>query len=255
MKILIADDEALARGRLKALLNELGNHQVVAEAANGREALEMCRAYQPEVLLLDIGMPGLNGMEAARHLDELARPPVLVFTTAYGEYALEAFEHQAVDYLLKPVRKDRLKQALNRAAALLADRRVHENGETGRGETEEANTARTHISTTHLNTLRLIPVKQIYYCKAEQKYVTLRWTHGEALTDEPLVSLEKEFAGQFLRIHRNALVALVHVAGLVRSVNGGYLITFQDIPDQLDVSRRHLGNVRKVLKDIRLLEA
>jgi two-component system response regulator AlgR len=227
---------------MRALLQEIGGHEVVGEAANGRQVLEMAQVHRPDVVLLDIGMPGVSGMEAARRMSALESPPLLIFTTAYSEYALEAFECQAADYLLKPVSLARLRQALQRAHALQVRDAPGEPAEGG---------ARTHISVTHLGALRLIPLKQIYYFKADQKYVTLRWPQGEALTDESLVSLEKEFAGQFLRIHRNALVALVQVAGLEKTGDGIYRIVFQDIPDRLEVSRRHLSTVRAVLKDVR----
>lgn len=246
MNILIADDEPLARMRIAALLKEIGGHEIIAEASNGKEVLERVRAYCPDVVLLDIGMPGVNGMEAARGLTELSNPPALIFTTAYEEYALEAFERQAVDYLLKPIRKQRLEQALKRAEALRPPART----EAAASSSDKG--ARTHISVHMHNALKLIPVDKIYYFRAEQKYVTLRWTEGEALMDEALKSLEPEFSGQFLRIHRNALVALVYIAGLEKNKEGHNFITFKQIPDKLEVSRRHLPNVKKILRDMRV---
>ena len=244
MKILIADDEPLARMRLRALLKEIGEHEVLdAEASNGKEVLDMSRAYQPDLVLLDIGMPGLNGMDAAKKLREFPTPPAVIFTTAYGEYALEAFEQQAVDYLLKPIRKDRLLQALDRAKSLYKELRVD------KPEDKVEEGARTHIGVTMHGEVKLIPLEKIYYFRAEQKYVTLRWTGGEVLLDEPLKDLEQEFAGQFLRIHRNALVALVYLSGWKKQSNGQCIVTFKDISDSLEISRRHLQTVKQTIKD------
>jgi two-component system response regulator AlgR len=240
MKILIADDEPLARMRLRALVNELGGQEILEhEAENGKEAFELSKAYQPDVILLDIGMPGINGMEACKQLNTLPAPPVVIFITAYAEYALEAFEQHAVDYLLKPVRKERLQQALERAALLFSQPVT---------QITDA-TARTHISVSMHGELRLIPVDKIYYFRAEQKYVTLRWEEGEALLDDTLKKLEPEFEGQFLRIHRNALVALTQVSGMRKDREGQCHIKFQDIEDELEISRRHLQTVKQVIKD------
>jgi len=252
MKILIADDEPLARLRLRALINELGDNEVLeAEATNGKEALEMARAYIPDILMLDIGMPGVNGMEAARRLHELAQPPAVIFTTAYSEYALEAFDQQAVDYLLKPIRKDRLKQALQRAHSLLSTNKAQAAIPEQSSDEIQARPARTHIGVTLHGEVKLIPVDKIYFFRAEQKYVTLRWIGGEALLDEPLKNLEKEFGGQFLRIHRNAL-AVVYLSGWKKEANGQCYVSFGDINDRLEISRRHLQNVKQTIKDMSL---
>ncbi len=256
MKILIADDEPLARMRLRALLNEIGQDEVLeAEATNGKEALDMVRAYTPDLLMLDIGMPGMNGMEAARRLHELATPPAVIFTTAYSEYALEAFDQQAVDYLLKPIRKDRLKQALQRAHSLFDDNM--ESSELSSDGSDDSDgtknkPARTHIGVTLHGEVKLIPVNKIYFFRAEQKYVTLRWTGGEALLDEPLKHLEQEFGGQFLRIHRNALVAVVYLSGWKKEIDGQCYISFSEINERLEISRRHLQSVKQTIKDMSL---
>jgi len=248
MKILIADDEPLARMRLRALVKEIGLCELLnAEASNGKEVLEMVQAYSPDVILLDIGMPGLSGMEAARLLGDFTNPPVLIFTTAYDEYALEAFERQAVDYLLKPIRKERLQQALERALALHKEPRL---AKPNLSEAPTSEVARTHISATVHGELKLIPVEKIYYLRADQKYVTLRWSGGEVLLDETLKNLEPEFSGQFLRIHRNALVALVYIGGLKKDREGQYFITFKDIDDRLEISRRHLQAVKQTIRDM-----
>lgn len=242
MNILIVDDEPLARMRLRALLHELGEeYSVVGEAGNGKQAIDLARICEPDVILLDIGMPGVNGMEAAERIKQLDNPPSIIFVTAYGEYALDAFDQQAVDYLLKPVHKDRLHQALTRARMLTQPQ-----------STEKLEgKSRTHISVTMHGNMKLIPVKDVYFFRAEQKYVTLRWRSGEVVVDEPLIRLEEEFSGQFLRIHRNALVGLSHISGVVRVDKGQYVITFQELPDKLEISRRHLPTVKKTIKDMR----
>ncbi len=243
MKILIVDDESLARERLRALVNEIGIGNVIGEASNGKEALLIARSQQPEIILLDIRMPAMDGMQTAEQLALLHPKPVVIFTTAYGDRALEAFERQAVDYLLKPIRKERLEQALKRAYTLL----------TSQSRLPTPNpAARTHISYYVRGELRLIPISEIYYFFAHQKYVVLRWKEGEVLISEPLKALEQEFAGQFLRIHRSTLVAMVKISRLIKDNRGRSYIQLIDFKDPLEVSRRHLQTVKKVLKDMRI---
>ena len=207
MRALIVDDEPPARERLRRLLEEIDEVAVVGEAANGAEALELCAALDPDVVLLDVRMPGMDGIEAARHLDALEEPPAVIFTTAYDEHALEAFETQAVGYLLKPVRREKLARAIRHAARvagpqLLAGRRAG-----------AARRRRSQICARLGEQLRLIPVEDIYYFAADQKYVTVRHRGGSDLIDESLRALADEFAPDFVRIHRNSLVALRARAG------------------------------------------
>ncbi|MEK8020203.1 MAG: LytTR family DNA-binding domain-containing protein [Candidatus Parabeggiatoa sp.] len=246
MKILIVDDEPLARDRLRALINELGIGEVVAEAGNGRDVLNITRVFEPEIILLDVRMPGIDGIQVAQQLAtlELYPTPVVIFTTAYGEHALAAFEYQAVDYLLKPINKDRLEQALQRAYLFLQSQLT-----TPPVQTKPR--VRTHISYYSRGELRVVPVKQIYYFLAQQKYVVLRWTKGEILISESLKNLEQEFTGQFIRVHRRALVAVSQMAGLMRTNERSYLI-LKDVPKSLEVSRRHLQLVKQNLKDMRI---
>ncbi len=244
MKILIVDDERLARERLRSLINELGIGEVIAEAPNGKEVLHMVRVYKPEVVLLDIRMPGIDGMQVAQELTHLPLPPLLIFTTAYSEHALDAFEKQAVDYLLKPIRKDRLERALKRAYTLIT--------QAAQVGTLPPPVARSHISVNVRGELRLIPVTQVYYFLAEQKYVVLYWPQGQVLLDETLKDLEKEFAGQFLRIHRRTLVSLGSVTRLVKDKTGRCYVHLKEVPERLEVSRRHLPEVRKTLRDMRI---
>ncbi|EIJ44053.1 response regulator of the LytR/AlgR family [Beggiatoa alba B18LD] len=250
MKILIVDDEPLARARLRALLEEIGIGEVVGEAGNGREAVNIVSLCHPDIVLLDIRMPGMDGMEAARQMRHISPSPALIFTTAYGDHALDAFDQQAVDYLMKPIRRDRLEGALMRAKTLLniSDDELSETNSFSPIKTK----ARSHISVKVRDELRMIPVNEIQYCYADQKYVVLHWTQGEALIGETLKELEQEFSGQFLRIHRSTLVAIVQIAGLVKDHEGRHLIKLRTANKTLEVSRRHLPTVRKVLKDMRL---
>jgi two-component system response regulator AlgR len=243
MKILIVDDEPLARERLHALVNEIGIGKVIGEASNGKEALLIARGQQPQLVLLDIRMPAMDGMQTAEQLALLHPQPVVIFITAYGDRALEAFERQAIDYLLKPVRKERLEQALKRAYTLIYS-------QSQLPSTKPA--ARTHISYYIRGELRLIAVTEIYYFFAHQKYVVLRWKEGEILISEPLKQLEQEFAGQFLRVHRSTLVALVKVVRLSKDNHGHSYLQLKDIREPLEVSRRHLPKVKKVLRDMRI---
>lgn len=244
MKILIADDEPLARDRLQALVDELGMGEIVAEAGNGKEVLSAVHAYSPDIVLLDIRMPGMDGMQTAQELASLYPAPTVIFTTAYSEHALEAFEHNAVDYLMKPIRKDRLEQALKRAYSFRQTQSPPPSTSTP--------AARTHISYPLRGETRLIPVNQIDYFFAQQKYVVVCWARREALITESLKDLEKEFAGQFLRIHRHTLVAMVRIACLFKDSNGHSYLRLKDIEEPLEVSRRHLQTIKKVLKDMRL---
>jgi two-component system response regulator AlgR len=242
MRIVIADDEPLARERLRRLLTELAGHEVVGEAPEGERTVALCQELHPDVVLLDIRMPGMDGLEAARHLIKLSRPPAIIFTTAYGDYALQAFDTQAIDYLLKPIRKERLQQALNRAAQLSAARleALREAGGTR---------ARTHLSITSHGTLRLVPVDEVLYFQADQKYVTARTRNEALLLDESLKSLEEEFGERLLRIHRNALVNKAALLGMEKDNEGGCRVLLRDLPEKLEISRRHLAEVRRWLKE------
>lgn len=246
MKILIVDDEPLARARLQALVEELGSsYEIVADVSNGNEALSAAHAFQPEVILLDIRMPGMDGLEAAERFASQHPAPAVIFTTAYSEHAVEAFEHQAMDYLLKPIRKDRLEQALKRAYSFVQSQ-LSPKPPIGTPN------ARTHISYHFRGEVRLIPVNKIYYFLADRKYVVVHWQEGEALITDALKELEKEFAGQFLRIHRSTLVAMGQIRSLNKSKNGRSYIHLKALDESLEVSRRHLQNVKKLLKDMRL---
>lgn len=244
MNILIVDDEPLARERLRALLGELGiKEETIAEADNGRNAISIARACHPEVVLLDIRMPGTDGMQVAQALSLLHPTPSIIFTTAYGDRALEAFEYKAVDYLLKPINKEHLRHALKRAHLLKQSLAV----------SPVSDASRSHISVTMRGQLQLIPVNQIYYFIADQKFVTFHSTNGQFLISDTLKDLEKEFAGQFLRIHRATLVAVTKIDSLNKDKNGHSYVKLRGLNTVLEVSRRHLPTVRKTLKDMRVL--
>ena len=242
MKILIVDDEAPARARLRRMLEELGGCVVSGEAANGREALQLTASLQPDILLLDIRMPGMDGLETAQHLQSLGQTPAVIFTTAYNDYAVQAFEAHAVDYLLKPVRRERLADALQHARLLT---RVQAG--TLR-EASEAPATRQRICASIRGSLQLIEVDDIRYFQADQKYVTVVTPDGEVLIEETLKALEEEFADRFVRIHRNALVARRYIDGLVRDDEGHSRLQLSGIATTLEVSRRHIAEIRRLVK-------
>lgn len=241
MKIVIVDDEPPARARLVQLIHDLELGEVVGEARNGREALTVTENVQPDVVLLDIRMPGMDGLEVARHLSGLHMPPLVIFTTAYDEHALAAFEINAIDYLLKPVRRERLTEALARA--------VHHTQAQRRGLLASNDSARTHLSATLSDRLQLIPVREVRYLKAEHKYVTVGHPHGQLLIEDSLSALEVEFGNRFLRVHRNALIAPVFARGLSRDGDGRNVLALADVDEGIEVSRRMIASVRKVLKE------
>jgi two-component system response regulator AlgR len=242
LRLLIVDDEPPARERLRRLLDELGEVAVVGEAASGEEAVELCQRLAPDVVLLDIRMPGMDGIEAARHLTTLDEPPAVIFTTAHDEHALEAFETQAVGYLLKPVRREKLARAVRHAARVASPqlRRLAERSQLGRRRGQIC--ARTGQRVT------MIPIEDVLYFAAGQKYVTVYSRAGEALIEESLRSLDEEFAPDFVRIHRNSLVALRHVAALERNEQGQLFVRVAGCGQLLPVSRRHAATALRQIR-------
>jgi len=246
MKVLIVDDEKPARDRLRQLVDDFGNYEVIGVAANGEQAIDLAMSLNPDVVLLDIRMPGVDGIETAHHLNAMPSPPAVVFTTAYNEYAIDAFEARAIGYVLKPVRRQRLERALEHAARI-----------TGKAlsalTTEPAlNSRRQHVCARVGDELRLIPIRDISYFNADQKYVCVHHENGEDLIDDSLKSLEKEFAEDFVRIHRSALVALDKVDRLEKSADGKTRVILRQETEEddgeLTISRRHLADVRRRLK-------
>lgn len=240
MKILITDDETLARTRLRELVESLG-HSVAGEAHNGEQALRLCEELCPDVILLDIRMPVMDGIETARHLLTQKNPPAVIFTTAFDQHALQAFDMNAIDYLLKPVRKQRLLQSLAKASHL-----SHQQIEDISGEFE----TRTHICARGHNRISLIPVDDIIYFMADQKYISVITHDAEILIEDSLKSLEQEFMQRFIRIHRSTLVAIDHIASLEKSKEGGHFLLLKNTEKLLDVSRRHVAMVRKTIRNM-----
>ena len=238
MKYLIIDDEFLARARLKELLQRIEPDAEVIEAENGQQAIEMCESHKPQTALVDIRMPGISGIELVYHLSALPATPSIIFTTAYSEYALEAFDANAIDYLLKPVQIDRLKRALEKAYPI------------SKLQTESLrkSTRARHISISQKGKIKLIPIQNICYLKAENKYVLVKTPHEEYLMNDTLNNLEKELGEDFIRVHRNALISTRHLEGLEKNDDGQWCVFFRGIPDQIEISRRQTPVIRNWLK-------
>lgn len=242
MKILIVDDEAHARARLRSLIDEIGPPwRVVGEADNGRDALQRVRLGEVDLVLMDIRMPGMDGLEAAAVLAGLATPPAVIFVTAYDEHALAAFERHAVDYLLKPIRRERLQRAIEKAVTL--NRPQLQALQALQEQPDDA-----YISVSFRGGLQRIPISEVIYFQADNKYVTVCHAAGEALLEESLKSLEERFAQRLIRIHRNALIVRERLLGLKRLGNGACAVSLAGSVAELEVSRRHLPEVRKLLR-------
>lgn len=248
LRVLIVDDEAPARTRLRDLLGDIAARhptEIVGMAANGVEALRLLEAAPADVVLADIRMPVMDGVELARHLGKLASPPAVIFVTAYDQYAVEAFELAAVDYLLKPVRAERLAAALAKAEAR---RPVPDDAALAGLAPGE----RRHFSVSERERILLLPVAEVLYLRAELKYVTARTAEREYVLDEALVQLEEEFSLRFLRLHRNCLVARDAVLGVERAAEqaggeGHWVVLLKGIDERLPVSRRQWPLVRDAL--------
>jgi len=238
VKVLVVDDEALARDRLASLVSDLDDFEVVGKAKDGHAALAMADSEAPDIVLMDIRMPGMDGIEAARHMAVLESPPAVIFTTAYDTYTLEAFEASAVGYIMKPVRRRRLADALSRASRLT---RAQLSSLTG----HQAPDRRKNICARIGGTLRLVPVDEIIYFRADQKYVSVHHLGGEDLIDETIKTLAEEFEPEFVRIHRNALVALGFIESVEQGDSGQLLVHMRHCDEPLLVSRRHAGSFRK----------
>jgi len=242
MRILIVDDEPPARDRLRRLVAEISDCEVSGEAGNGNDALAACAKLKPDVVLLDVRMPGLWGIEVAQHLATLADAPAVIFTTAYGDHAIDAFDAQAIGYLLKPIRKEKLARALTHASRISAARLVQAT------RAASIDRRREHICARLGEQLRLIPIPDIYYFLADQKYVTVHHKGGQDLIDEPLKELGQEFATDFVRIHRNALVAEKYIASIERGEDGQSVVHIREGGAKLQVSRRHAPELVRRIK-------
>jgi two-component system response regulator AlgR len=242
LRVVIVDDEAPARSRMRDLLAECEAGlplTVAGEAPSGRAALDLLAREAADVVLLDVRMPEMDGIELAQHLMRLERPPAIVFATAYDDYAIRAFEVNAVDYLLKPIRLERLQEALARASSLPP------RPDALRGL---ARGPRAHLSAQERGRIHLIPIADVIYLKAELKYVSVRTAEREYLIEESLIRLEQEYGERFVRVHRNCLVARAGVRGFERSeVDGeaGWEVVLNGVDERIAVSRRQQHVVRE----------
>jgi two-component system, LytTR family, response regulator AlgR len=257
MKTLIVDDEPLARARLREMLKAHEFIQVVGEAENGALAVQQCAAQAVELVLMDIRMPVMDGLEAALHVAQLQPAPAVVFCTAFDEHALKAFEAHAVDYLLKPVKRERLAQALERAQKFLGQAQQPQPSHDGAAVSlsmlpalKSLSTKRSQLSARVRGELRLIPITDVQYLQADTKYVEVHTAKEMVLIEDSLVQLEEEFAGLFVRIHRNCLVAKTAIASLLKSAQGEVAVSLRNRTERLEVSRRNVAAVRKLMKGL-----
>jgi two-component system response regulator AlgR len=247
LRVVIVDDEAPARSRMRDLLEDCSHEMpltVTGEAAGGRSALELLAREPADLVLLDIRMPEMDGIEVAQHLLNLERPPAVIFATAYDAYAIRAFEVHAIDYLLKPIRAARLKEAL---ARVRIGRAPPADGLRGAQRAPRA-----FFSAQERGKVHLIPLAEVIYLKAELKYVTVRTAAREYLIEESLTRLEQEYAERFVRVHRNCLVARDAIRGFERgAAEGGethWMVLLEGVTEKLAVSRRQQHLVRELGK-------
>ena len=245
MRIVVCDDEPLARERLARIVQESG-HQVVAQATTGAEAIVAVKTQQPDIILLDIRMPEMDGVRCAQALNELEHPPAIIFVTAYDHYAIAALKANAIGYLLKPANKDELLEALNKAKNLNAAQL----NEIRKLEDPTARPIREHIAARTHRGVELLKLTDIYYFTADQKYVKVRHKDGIVLIDETLKELEQEFEDRLFRVHRNAIINLSFLDYLETLDAGQYQVRFKGINETLAVSRRHLPALRDKIQSM-----
>ena len=240
LTILIADDEAPARNRLRDLLSDIANVNIVAEAKNGKEAIDLAQQTKPDLMLLDIRMPLMDGIEAAQHAQKLETKPNIIFTTAFDAYAIKAFDLNAIDYLLKPIRLERLQAAIDKAHALKPIQIA---------ALKPLQKTRTHLSIHERGRVLLVPIETIIYLRAELKYITVRTAEREYLVEESLTNLEVEFDERFIRLHRNCLVSPNFIAGYEKRLNAEneqqWVALLKCIPETIAISRRQQHLVRE----------
>lgn len=247
MRVLIVDDEQPARERVRQLIEDIGNqYEVVGDAGNGEQAVAMAASLAPDIVLLDIRMPGMDGIETAHHLNAMDDAPAVVFTTAYDEYAIAAFDARAIGYVLKPIRRSRLEGALEHAARL-SGKALND-----LAASEGITSKRQHVCARVKGELRLIPLGDIRYFSADQKYTCVHHVGGEDLIDDSLKALEEEFAPEFVRIHRGALVRVDCIDKIDKEPGGKSRVVLRDGSpgdhEALIISRRHAADVRRRLK-------
>jgi two-component system, LytTR family, response regulator AlgR len=238
LRVLIVDDEPPARERLRSMLVEFGGFDVAGEAGNGAQALESVDRLLPDIVLLDVRMPGIDGLEVARQLAVLEEPPAVIFTTAFDEYALQAFDSEAVAYLLKPIRAEKLQAALAKAGRLTRPQ-LQQMANAAR---EPAH--RSHIGVRGRDGLKLIPLDDVLCFQADQKYTTVKHLKGEDLIEDSLKTLEEEFVTNFVRVHRNALVNTKYLERIARDASGQHFVHLRGMTTPLEVSRRMAGDLK-----------
>mgnify|MGYP001826052872 CR=1 FL=1 len=245
MRVLIVDDEPLARDRLRRMLSAIDNCTVVGDAGDGEQALAVAKEVVPDLVFMDVRMPGMDGLIAAQHLAKIEPPPAVIFCTAYDDYAVEAFSTQAIGYLLKPVKQVDLENVLSRTRRVnkaqlneLQESTVLQNGKPS------------HLASMSLRGIDLVAINDIRLFQADDKYVRAHHSQGESLLDETLKFLEDEYDGRFVRIHRNALVSIPHIEGIERKIDGQYFVRLQGLDFRPQVSRRHVAPLRKLLEKI-----
>ena len=246
MKVLVVDDEKLARERLVRMVETLDEYDVAGVADSGEEAIRQAIKLEPDIVLLDIRMPGMDGLEAGKQLSTLASPPAVIFCTAFGEHAIEAFDVNAAGYLMKPVRREALSDGLAKARQV---NKVQFESIMGKDASTDER-SRTHISAKTRRGIELIPLSEVKFFQADHKYVTVRHEGGEVLIDDTLRDLESEFGDRVVRIHRNALVMMDHLEGLERDPSGHYQVRMRGIEEKLDVSRRHVSGLRRLVQTL-----
>jgi two-component system response regulator AlgR len=232
LRIVLVDDEAPARDRLTRLIEGIEGARLIGHYADGAGLLDGCANSRPDLILLDVEMPGQDGMALAAQLAESPDPPAIVFVTAFERYAVDAFQVQAADYLVKPVRRERLIAAIERVRERLS------------AQMQEEPTLVARLA----ERITRIPVSEVRALIAEDKYVSVHYIGGVALVEASLVQLEQRFADRFLRVHRNALVARSHLRALFRDPGGAERVEIDDVDVCPEVSRRNLPVVRRALK-------
>lgn len=236
-RILIIDDEKPARDRLRRLVDAMADYEVAGEAINGSDALEQIRELTPDILLLDISMPGMDGMSLAHVLQDSGASPAIIFCTAYQDQALSAFEVEAVDYVVKPVRAERLEKALDKAGRYM-------------GDEDESREQQHFLRSTVGGKVVLTPVARVICLVAEDKYTTVVHENGTTVVDESLTELENCYPSFFFRVHRNALVSRKHLRGLERTPEGSTQVLLSGSERRPEVSRRNVSALRKLLSEI-----
>ena len=264
-RILIVDDEAPARSRMRSLIEDIQADcpcELIGEASDGQVALDILVEQKPDILLLDVQMPGMTGIELAQHIAaaNLDSAPAIVFVTAYDEFALKAFEVHAMDYLLKPVRSQRLQEAIQRIQQFKAQPNTQTQAEKLSESVQALPKLRQNFSVLEKNRVLLIPVREVLFLKAEQKYVTIQTRHRAYLTEESLVSIESEMSSVFVRVHRNALVARDAILGVERATHlidaeseheratDSWQVIVRDSNERLPISRRQWSVIKHLVR-------